>query len=85
MFWWRKHPPALVLGSFADANAEDWHFIGKTGADGGTRTRTPKRTTDFKSVASTIPPHPPVALSKADALAKVKASSPQRTGLTLPA
>ena len=30
----------------------------KSGADGGTRTRTPKRTTDFKSVASTIPPHP---------------------------
>ena len=30
----------------------------KGGADGGTRTRTPKRTTDFKSVASTIPPHP---------------------------
>jgi hypothetical protein len=30
----------------------------KDGADGGTRTRTPKRTTDFKSVASTIPPHP---------------------------
>lgn len=33
--------------------------VGRTGgADGGTRTRTPKRTTDFKSVASTIPPHP---------------------------
>ena len=30
----------------------------KDGADGGTRTRTPLRTTDFKSVASTIPPHP---------------------------
>ena len=26
------------------------------GAQGGTRTRTPSRTTDFKSVASTIPP-----------------------------
>ena len=28
------------------------------GAGGGTRTRTPLRTTDFKSVASTIPPRP---------------------------
>lgn len=27
------------------------------GARGGTRTPTPERTTDFKSVASTIPPH----------------------------
>ena len=35
-------------------------FDGNTtlnGARGGTRTPTPERTTDFKSVASTIPPH----------------------------
>ena len=70
---WRKHPPALALGSFSegveaepslsvgrnpDDHAPHGHFIEISGADGGTRTRTPKRTTDFKSVASTIPPHP---------------------------
>ena len=36
------------------------YFIVIYGAGGGTRTHTLLRKTDFKSVASTIPPRPPV-------------------------
>ena len=34
------------------------HFVKSYGADGGTRTRTRIPSQDFKSRASTIPPHP---------------------------
>ena len=48
------------------------------GADGGTRTRTPLRTTDFKSVASTIPPHP---LDHAQTALRVAGQEPLRKAL----
>ena len=51
------------------------------GADGGTRTRTPKRTTDFKSVASTIPPHP--RADSADNIITVRSSRFGKTAYLL--
>lgn len=47
------------------------------GAGGGTRTPTGKSPTDFKSVASTIPPRPQSALS----IASVHAISKRKYGL----
>ena len=47
----KRKTPTLTLGSFLA------YFVLKiVGAEGGTRTHTPLLVTDFKSVASTIPP-----------------------------